>query len=155
MSFEDLSQGKIKTLQKNNFAKGQFREIAKKLKTITPYEFTNKLYVLNKQTTKLSFIHQLLFFPQSLPGTNFLPEIKNSTLSEPSGTRLITTGLDDGSEMVIGIFKNRFRMIFLLLEVTSIGKWLFICFKTFQHFLAFKSLFIWSRNSKVHRDCLV
>jgi len=29
MSFEDLSQGKIKTLQTNNFTKEQFKEIQK------------------------------------------------------------------------------------------------------------------------------
>jgi len=32
VSFEDLSQGKIKTLQKNNFTKEQLKEIAKKSK---------------------------------------------------------------------------------------------------------------------------
>jgi len=35
-SFEAISQSKIKTLQKNNFTKDQFKEIAKKSKTITP-----------------------------------------------------------------------------------------------------------------------
>jgi len=35
-SFEALSQSKIKTLQKNNFTKEQFKEIAEKLKTIIP-----------------------------------------------------------------------------------------------------------------------
>jgi len=42
VSFEELSQGKIKTLTKNNFTKEKFKEIAKKLKMITPNEFTNK-----------------------------------------------------------------------------------------------------------------
>ena len=42
----------MKTLQKNDFTKKQFKEIAKKLKTITPNEFTNKFYALNKQITK-------------------------------------------------------------------------------------------------------
>jgi len=52
----------------------------------------------------------------------------------------------EDSAIMIGLFKNRFRIIWLLLQVISIGKWLFICFQTFQHFLAFKSLFIWSRK---------
>jgi len=33
------------------------------------------------------------FPPQLLPGANFLPGIKNSSSSEPSGSRLRTTGL--------------------------------------------------------------
>jgi len=52
VSFEELSQGKIKTLQKNNFTKEQFKEIVKKSETITPNEFTNKFHVMNKQITK-------------------------------------------------------------------------------------------------------
>jgi len=94
----------MKTLQKNDFTKKQFKEIAKKLKTITPNEFTNKFYALNKQITKLKFFHPQLIFPQFLPGTNFLPGIKNYSLSEPNGTRLRTTGLD-GSEIMVGISK--------------------------------------------------
>jgi len=89
---------------------------------MTPNEFTNKFYVMNKQISKIfDFFHPQLFFLQSLPGTNFPPELKNSTLSEPSGTRLSTTGLD-GSEIVVGIFKNRLRIKFLLLQVISVGK---------------------------------
>jgi len=52
VSFKDISQGKMKTLQKNNFTKEQFKEIAKKMKTVTPNEFTNTFYGLNKQITK-------------------------------------------------------------------------------------------------------
>jgi len=40
----------------------------------------------------LRFFHPQLF----LPGTNFLPAIKNSSLSEPSGSRLRTTELKKG-----------------------------------------------------------
>jgi len=47
VSFEELSQGKIKTLTKNNL-----KNLHKRLKTITPNEFTNKFYVLNKHITK-------------------------------------------------------------------------------------------------------
>jgi len=37
-----------------------------------------------------------IFHPQLfLPGTNFLPTIRNSSLSEPSGSRLKTTGQPD------------------------------------------------------------
>jgi len=42
---------------------------------------------------KLGFIFAA-FPPQFLPGTNFLPGIQNSSLSEPSGFHLRTTGLD-------------------------------------------------------------
>jgi len=46
--------------------------------------------VLNKQKKSSRLLHAQLF----LRGTNILPGIKNSYLSEPSSTRLRTTGLD-------------------------------------------------------------
>jgi len=73
VSFEDLSQGKIKTLQKTNFTKEQFKEIAKKLKTITRNEFTNKFYVLNKQITKTQFFSSAAFLPPIPPWNKFPP----------------------------------------------------------------------------------
>ena len=49
--------------------------------------------VLNKLIIKLKFFSSTAFPSQFLPGENFLPGIKNSSLSEPSGSCLRTTAL--------------------------------------------------------------
>ena len=74
-SFEALFQSKIKTSQKNNFTKDQFREIAKKIKNhytklILCVEWTN-----NKN---LSFFHPQLFCPN-----RFLEQISSKELEIP------------------------------------------------------------------------
>jgi len=49
--------------------------------------------VLNKQIIKIKVFSSTAFPPLFLPGTK-PPGMKNSSLSEPGGTRLRTTGLD-------------------------------------------------------------
>jgi len=129
-SFEALSQSKIKTLQKNNFTTEQFKELAKKnknhyTKLILCVEWTN-----NKN---LSFFHPQLFFPNPSLEQISSKELKIPPLVSQVAPVRETLG---GSEIVVGIFKNRFRIILRLLQVISVGKW-FICFQTVQHFLAF------------------
>jgi len=48
---------------------------------------------INYCNNKNNFFSSTAFPPQFLPGTNFLPGIKNSSPKEPSGSRLRITGL--------------------------------------------------------------